>query len=31
MGIYNTTQVIKWYFNISEISTAQKRNARREG
>ena len=27
----NTTQVIKRYFNICEISTVQKRNARKKG
>ena len=27
----NTTQVIKRYFNICEISTVQKRNARKNG
>ena len=27
----NTNQVIKRYFNISEISTTQKRNARKKG
>ena len=29
--ILNTTQVIKRYFNIWEISTTQKRNARKKG
>ena len=27
----NTTQVIKRFFNICEISTVQKRNARKKG
>ena len=29
--MYNTTHVIKRYFNICEISTVQKRNARKKG